>query len=179
MHRRFFWGLLVAGLLAFPSALYGQARPTAPTRIPLDLQQITRRAGTIFAGRVVSIAPVRVAGSEEMACVAVTVQVEQGVRGTRAGQPFTFREWAGLWSQGARYRVGERLMLFLYAPSTLGLTSPVGGPAGRFAVDRSGRLLLSPQQQEAIRISPVPVRVLRGGIAVRDFARSLRRTGGE
>ena len=30
---------------------------------------------------------------------------------------------------------GERLLLFLYGPSKLGLTSPVAGPPGRFVVD--------------------------------------------
>jgi hypothetical protein len=32
--------------------------------------------------------------------------------------------------------------LFLYSPSKLGLTSPVGGPLGRFAVDSSGNASL-------------------------------------
>jgi len=43
-----------------------------------------------------------------------------------------------LWSFGLRYRRGERALLFLYPPSRLGLTSWVGGPLGRFAVDSTG-----------------------------------------
>jgi hypothetical protein len=46
------------------------------------------------------------------------------------------------------YRVGERLMLFLHAPSKLGLTSPVGGSAGRFAIDQVERILLDPVQAQ-------------------------------
>jgi hypothetical protein len=173
MHRCLFRCLLVASSL-LPLGLCAQTRTIAPSRAPLDLPQVTRQAGAIFSGRVVSIQPVRIAGSDQTASVAVTFQVEQGIRGARAGQRFTFREWAGLWSGGERYREGERLTLFLYAPSALGLTSPVGGAAGRLSVDRNGMVLLSQQQQQAIQILPEPVRILRGRVPVRDFARSLR-----
>jgi hypothetical protein len=61
----------------------------------------------IFAGTVTSILPVRAAGSLEMESVQVTFQVEQAVRGARIGQSLTIREWAGLWSSGERYPVGE------------------------------------------------------------------------
>jgi hypothetical protein len=112
--------------------------------------------------------------------VRVTVQVEQGVRGARSGRSVTFSEWAGLWSTGDRYRVGERLVLFLYPPSAIGLTSPVGGSAGRLAVDKSGQILLTPVQQQDIRISPTSS---RGGsnrmVRVQEFARALRRMGEE
>lgn len=174
MHQCLFKCLLVITFL-FPLGASAQTRAIAPSRAPLELPQVTRQAGTIFSGRVVSVQPVRIAGSDQVASVAVTFQVEQGIRGARAGQRFTFREWAGLWSGNERYRVGERLMLFLYAPSALGLTSPVGGAAGRFSVDRNGMVLLSQQQQQAIQILPEPIRILRGRVPVRDFARSLQR----
>ncbi|HEV3151423.1 MAG TPA: hypothetical protein VGY94_10735 [Acidobacteriaceae bacterium] len=173
MHRCLFWCLLVV-LSLFPIGVCAQTRTVAASRAPLELPQVTRKAGIIFSGHVVSIQPVRVAGSDQVASVAVTFQVEQGIRGARAGQRFTFHEWVGLWSGSERYRVGERLMLFLYAPSALGLTSPVGGAAGRFSVDRNGMVLLSQQQQQAIQILPEPVRILRGRVPVRDFVRSLR-----
>jgi hypothetical protein len=41
------------------------------------------------------------------------------------GQVLTVHEWAGLWSSGKRYCVGERVFLFLYPPGKLGLTSVV------------------------------------------------------
>jgi len=41
-------------------------------------------------------------------------------------------------------------MLFLYSPSTLGLTSPVGGRLGQFTIDRESRIVLSSAQQQAI-----------------------------
>ena len=64
------------------------------------------------------------------------------MRGTRAGEILSIREWAGLWNSGDRYRPGERFLLFLYSPSRLGLTSPVGGQSGRFAVDSGGSVIL-------------------------------------
>ena len=178
MHRCLFKCLLVVSSL-IPLGVCAQTRTVAATRAPLELPQVTRQAGIIFSGHVVSIQPVRVAGSDQVASVAVTFQVEQGIRGARAGQRFTFHEWVGLWSGSERYRVGERLMLFLYAPSELGLTSPVGGAAGRFSVDRNGMVLLSQQQQQAIQILPEPVRILRGRVPIRDFVRSLRGLGEE
>jgi hypothetical protein len=137
------------------------------------------QAGAIFAGRVISIEPVRIASSEQVASVQITFQVEQAIRGVRAGQTLSFREWAGLWSRGERYRVGERMMLFLYAPSVLGLTSPVGGAAGRFAVDGKDRFVLSDAQQ-ALRVALGPVRIdTNGRIPLKHFARAIRRMGEE
>jgi hypothetical protein len=132
----------------------------------------------IFAGKVLKIEPVRAASSDQVASVQVTIQVEQGVRGARNGETLSFREWAGLWTPGVRYRVGQRLMLFLYAPSALGLTSPVGGRSGEFAVDREGRIVLSPGQQQAIRIAPTPIHLdINRLVPLRDFTRMVRRIG--
>jgi hypothetical protein len=130
----------------------------------------------IFAGKVIRVEPVRATSSDEVASVQIAVQVEQGLRGARNGETIAFREWAGLWTAGARYRIGQRLMLFLYAPSTLGLTSPVGGRAGQFAVDRDGRIVLSPEQQQAIRVSLKPVQLdVKRPVPLRDFTRMVRR----
>jgi len=70
----------------------------------------------------------------------VTFQVEQVLRGPRAGQRFSIREWPGLWVSGERYRVGQGMTLFLYPPSRVGFSSPVDGGAGRFKVDRDGQM---------------------------------------
>jgi hypothetical protein len=70
--------------------------------------------------------------------VAITFQVEQAIRRTRVGQQLTIHEWAGPWTAGERYRVGERLMLFLHAPSKLGLTSPSAGPQADLPSTRRG-----------------------------------------
>ena len=93
------------------------------------VRPLTKNSGYIFAGTVKSVERVAPKGNG-VATVQITFHVEQAMRGARAGQMLTIREWAGLWESGERYRPGERVLLFLYPPSKLGLTSPVGGPAG-------------------------------------------------
>ncbi|HST12365.1 MAG TPA: hypothetical protein VLL05_18465 [Terriglobales bacterium] len=177
MHWSLLRCLLVLFLMACGATGCAQVRTVAPVRaLPPDLNEMTRRARMIFVGKVLRVEPVRVASSDEVASVQITFQVEQGMRGARNGQTVAFREWAGLWTRGARYRVGQRLMLFLYAPSALGLTSPVGGRAGEFAVDHTGQIALTPAQQQAIRVSPKPVHInVNRPVPVRDFARVIRR----
>jgi hypothetical protein len=160
--------------------LNAELRPTAPLRFPVDLRQLTQRAGIIFSGKVTSVTPERPAGSDDVASVAITFQVEQAIRGTRVGQHLTIHEWAGLWATGERYRVGERLMLFLHAPSNLGLTSPVGGAAGRFAVDQTGRILLDPVQAQNLKGGPVPIRIDQNRrILLPDFKHAIQRMAEE
>jgi hypothetical protein len=91
----------------------------------------------------------------------ITFRVEQAIRGTRAGQILPIREWAGLWNSGEPYHVGERLLLFLNSPSTLGLTSPVGGAAGRFAVDSSGNAVIENGRLPALLFDPASRAQLR------------------
>jgi hypothetical protein len=123
--------------------------------------------------------------------------VEHAIRGAAVGKNLTIHEWAGLWSgregsgrEGSdragssgewsgreRYRVGQRLLVFLYPSSKLGLTSPVAGILGRFNIDASGEIVLSPQNLEAFRADPQ-----LGGrtrIAYATFAQAVRRAGGE
>lgn len=70
------------------------------------------------------------------------------------GQSLNIREWAGLWAKGERYRTGERVLLFLYPPSRLGLTSPVGGDLGRFEIEPDG-ILLKPIHIDALADDPI------------------------
>jgi hypothetical protein len=109
--------------------------------------------------------------------VAITFHVQTAIRGASAGKSLTITQWIGLWSSGQRYRVGERLLLFLYPRSRLGLTSCVASGMGRFAVDSSGSISLSPQQILAFRTDPV----LGGKSRVRlsDFASAVRWAGEE
>jgi len=168
---------LLVLILLISIAAVAQTRTAVPVRTdPVDLGAITQHAGTIFVGRILKIEPARVASSHDLASVQVTCAVEHGVRGVRDGQILNFREWAGLWTTGPSYRIGQRLMLFLYAPSALGLTSPVGGRLGQFAVDRDGRVMLSPGQQQAIRVLPKPVGFDgHRPIPLREFTRVVRR----
>jgi hypothetical protein len=73
---------------------------------------------------------------------------------------------------GTTVSPGERVVLFLYPASKLGLTSCVGGALGRFAVDRSGWVQLGAQHVAAFGRDPV----LGGKSQVRfgDFALAVR-----
>jgi hypothetical protein len=107
----------------------------------------------------------------------VTFQVEHALRGTTTGQNLTIHEWAGLWTSKEHYRVGERVMLFLYPLSRLGLTSPVAGPMGRFAIDPQGRIKTNVQNISALSADPVI-----GGkklVPYADFFHAVRRASGE
>jgi len=107
----------------------------------------------------------------------ITFRVEHAIRGTVAGQSLTIHEWAGLWSSGERYRVGEHVLLFLYSPSRLGLTSPVAGAMGRFALDSQGQVMLN-----ALHFANLAEDPLLGGktaVPYIDFALAVRRASGE
>jgi hypothetical protein len=147
MSSQFLKSVVVLSLLCPAVAAQISAAPT--------LRQITAKAGYIFAGTVTGVKPVPPNQPDQVATIEITFRVEQGARGVRARQTLIIREWAGLWSAGERYQVGERVVLVLYAPSKLGLTSPVGGAMGRFMVDRAGDLALSPQQTEAFVSDPI------------------------
>lgn len=145
---------------------------------PSGLAQLAQKAGIIFSGTVTKIearsANVR---GQAVGTVAITFHVETAIRGATAGKSLTITQWIGLWSSGQRYRVGERLLLFLYPRSRVGLTSCVAAGTGRFAVDSAGSIALSPQQILALRTDPV----LGGKSRVRlsDFASTVRWAGEE
>jgi hypothetical protein len=191
MAKGFVLYLLLIGLCFFvvfvpvleaqaPVPARSQLRWPEPVRMPLGLTDITSKAGMIFSGRVLAIAACRSTPSTGTQTIRITFQVEDAIRGTRTGDQLTISEWAGLWTAGERYRVGERAMLFLYPPSHLELTSPVGGAQGRIAIDRSGRMNLSTLQLQAARRTNISLRTdANGRIAAKDFARAIRRLAQE
>jgi hypothetical protein len=136
---------------------------------------VTQSSGYIFAGTVKSVE--RPAANENgVATVQVTFHVDQGLRGVRSGQVLAIREWAGLWESGERYRPGERVLLFLYPPSKLGLTSPVQGPMGRFHIGPDGQIVLDPGRIGLPSRRPSVQDPLRGRIRLTpaEFVRYLR-----
>src|ERR1700758_722084 len=106
------------------------------------LQVLPRAAGTIFMGTVMSVRRIPATQENELETMQIVFRVDNAIRGAQRGAHLAVREWMGLWPSGERYQVGERVLLFLYPPSRLGLNSPVGGPEGRFAVDDKGRVLV-------------------------------------
>jgi hypothetical protein len=148
--------------------------PVSP--VPIGFPLLAHTAGTIFSGTVTAVVH-RPAHGQAIETVAITFRVEQAIRGATPGENLTIRQWMGVWSGGQRYRVGERVLLFLYPPSKLGLTSSVGGALGHFAVDPVGRVLLTAQHLAAFQKDAV-----LGGksrLSVSDLAVAVRRASEE
>jgi hypothetical protein len=122
-------------------------------------KQVSRRAGMIFAGTLLApatqnaafdqrlstatFAPSSVATSSgatsgAVSSIQLTFRVDQAITGVESGQVITIREWAGARSMHRPMRVGEHVLIFLYPPSRLGFTSPIGGSSGMIALDSSG-----------------------------------------
>src|SRR5271169_208896 len=143
----------------------------------IEFPMLARAAGTIFSGTVTSIARRPASHGQAVETVAITFHIENAIRGASPGENLTILQWIGLWSGAQRYRVGERVLLFLYPPSKLGLTSCVAGGMGRFSVDPQGRVLLSAEHLSAFRTDPV----LGGKPRPRfsDFALAVRRASEE
>ena len=149
-------------------------RPVPPGTI--GFPQIARAAGTIFSGTVIAVSRPG-ARAQSVETVAITFRVDRAIKGVLPGETFTISQWIGLWTSGQRYRVGERVLLFLYPPSKLGLTSCVSAPLGRFEFDSTGRIALSAQQLSAFRTDPVLGGRSRPTLS--DFALAVRRATGE
>lgn len=157
------------------SSLYPAARGT------ITFPQIVSTAGIIFSGRVTSVGLTAEGGAApspgSVSSTAVNFQVDYAIRGTAAGQSLTIHEWSGLWTRDKkRYRIGEHVFLFLYSPSKWGLTSPVAGSMGKFAIDNHGRIVANAQNMSALAQDPVI-----GGkqvVPYTDFIQAVRRVGG-
>ena len=162
-------GIIVVFLCILSLLATGQNFGSAPS-----LRQLTRDSGYIFAGRVSAIERVRASATPEVATVKITFQVEQGIRGVRTGQTLVIREWGGLWERDERYRPGERVLLFLYRPSKLGLTSPVAGALGRFPLNKKGQINLD--RVASLASGPAEVHLQgKTRVSSHDFARTIRR----
>ena len=158
------------------------APPRLPGRLPLPpvtvgLPRLARAAGIIFAGTVTGIASQPAKAGQPVATVAITFHIDNAIRGVTVGESLTVSQWMALWSSGQRYRLGEHVLLFLFPPSKLGLTSCVGGAMGRFTVDPIGRVLLTAQHLSAFRQDAV-----LGGksrVSISDFARAVEHASQE
>jgi hypothetical protein len=131
------------------------------------LRRMIRDSGKIFAGTVIKVERTDPAPTSTIVTL-ITFRVEEAIRGVRRGQIVQIREWAGLWQAGEQYRVGEHVFLFLYPPSKLGLTSPVGGPSGRLQMDDAHKIRLKPVASHGAQT-----------IRLKDFAAALRRAAKE
>jgi hypothetical protein len=115
-------------------------------------KQLSRRAGMIFAGTVLAPAPptatTQTAAIDRVVpgkapSIELRFQVDKAIAGVEPGQVLTIHEWAGAWSAHRPMSKGQHILIFLYPPSRLGLTSPVGGSMGQVALDPAVRTCLN------------------------------------
>lgn len=136
--------LLITATLGFAGEARAQrAQMQLATDAPAaGLLSVSRRllhdSGKIFSGTVLHVEHRNSDPNGALATTRIVFRVEEAIRDVRRGQTVEINEWAGLWESGERYHPGERVLLFLYPPSRLGLTSPVGNRAGRFPINRAG-----------------------------------------
>lgn len=112
------WVLLAGG------CCWGQVQAGPVVSGSAALLELAAEAKVVFAGRVTAVDRADAAGY-----VDVRFGVERAVRGVSA-RTYVLREWAGLWTGVARYRVGQRLLMLLPARGPSGLSAPVGGMDG-------------------------------------------------
>ena len=126
-------------------------------------KQMSRASGMIFAGKILAIEPLPPSAKRPLALVMVSVRVERAIAGVQQGQVVTFREWASASSLHRSLRSGQRVLLFLYLPGRLGLTSPAGASAV-VALDATGRNLVLPRKlppQRTVSVSQIERAILR------------------
>ena len=151
---------LVALLYLSPIASAQQSDPASLDQVSADQamaarvlgaqwKQMSRRAGIIFVGTVLAgdlpvptndefiAAPATIPA--ELSTVHVSFRVDRGIAGVESGQLLTIREWGGASSVHRPMNTGQHVLLFLYSPSRLGFTSPVGGASGEVLLDASGK----------------------------------------
>jgi hypothetical protein len=143
--------LSIAALL-MASLAHGQvatAEPVVQPQTVVDiLHQFSDKADVIFAGQVLAIR------SPNGGVVEVEFRVDQAIRGCTAGTPYILREWAGLWAgDNQRYRVGQRLLMLLHAPSAAGMSSPIGGLDGAIPIRQGGAAMA---QEDDVAAPPQP-----------------------
>jgi hypothetical protein len=145
----FKFAIFIAGTTVFAAEMPGQLperisprTASESVRLQAIVHPIVRASGQIFSGTVLKIEHRNSDSSSTLATTRVFFRVDEPIRNVKRGQVVEVNEWAGLWQLGERYRPGERVLLFLYPPSKLGLTSPVRNHAGRFPVDPAGGVQL-------------------------------------
>jgi hypothetical protein len=134
---------------------------------------LARRAGTIFAGTVLATGAQTVTATAAtqhaipgaIPAIQMRFHVDEAIAGVEAGQVITVHEWAGVSSRHRPLRPGERILIFLYPPSRLGLTSPVGGQSGLISLDSIGRKLTA---------APPGAHVDTAGVSVVQLERAIR-----
>ncbi|WP_287128787.1 hypothetical protein [Candidatus Cyanaurora vandensis] len=117
--------------------LLGTAPGFAQIARPLDLAELSQRAGQVVVGRCVEVQTESLAGYANIPVTKITLAVSQVLKGTPT-QTLVFRQYGASNDPGLPhlkgFQKGEEVLLLLRTPSKVGLTSPVGIEQGRFAI---------------------------------------------
>ncbi len=145
----------------------GPSQAVLPKTTNDALHAMSQLAGVIFTGQVVAVRRFD-AVNGATGVVEITFAVEDAVRGV-SGSTYTLREWAGLWPAGDEpFRVGQRYLMLLHAPSAAGLSSPIGGMDGAIPIrgsmqaqaSGSAESIIAPKTISAEPSPPQEVRVV-------------------
>ena len=131
----------------------------------MNLPQIVEDAGKIFVGRCTGV---RSGEDPETGLVVTwfTFEVLQGIKGV-LGETETIKQIGGTYegltvtSFTSTYRVGEEVLLFVYPPSSVGLTSAVGLHQGKFTIyadEKTGKRKVTNGMPENLLFAPDPVK---------------------
>lgn len=191
--RRLFFAvacLAICTLSAFAAAPSDEA--IAERVLGPQWKQLSRRAGMVFAGTVLSAGPqpsrtATTRTDRTVPAIELSFRVDRPIAGVEPGQVLTIHEWAGASSLHRPMRRGERILIFLYPPSRLGLTSPVGGSCGQITLDASGQNILeakppalpSTRNDQSLGLSPTARRTANAPITVIQLERAIRAARGE
>ncbi len=104
-------------------------------------EQLSRSAGMIFSGTVLRVETQPAGKDRPIPLILIKFRVDRAIAGVQKGQVLPVREWTGAWPTHRAMRGGEHLLIFLYPPSRLGLTSPVGGPLGQVLLSSRGEIV--------------------------------------
>ena len=132
--------MMIQGMVAFALACAVATGSRAADVLPLNLHQLTAGAQTIFEGKCLAN---RVERDPQSGLIftRTTFEVLDSLKGS-VGVRHEIRQYGGIFPDGSgllvaslpHYSPGERVILFLHAPSSKGLTSPVGSGQGKFLV---------------------------------------------
>lgn len=142
-------------------------------------QQLSRRAGMIFAGTVLSAGRQNLPAdrtAQGTPTVELNFLVDEPIAGTglERGQTLKIHEWVGAWAMHRPMVAGQHFLIFLYPLSRLGLTSPVGGSSGQFALDSSGKNVSGYGHYADLRKSGAGAFGSSGGVSVMQLERAIR-----
>lgn len=177
--------LLIVVLLIVPTS--AQSDPSIAIRVlGPQWEQLSRRAGMIFAGTVLACPGQPLHSDHGVPSVEIKLLVDRAIVGVEPGQVLTIHEWTGALSGHPSMHPGEHLLLFLYPPSHLGLTSPVGGFQGQIRLDSRGMTMVDPspqshpESQTSGTIPPIATREIHfRPVTLNELERAIRAARGE